>query len=286
MSQRGRPGSSQGHNDPYRMPLEAAEALLWGKKTHDEHKSIFSRMLALEGHHKAYDERIQATEAVAATAEAAAARIVHVEQKVAAIEADEQDRPFAKWVEGEISGFKGFIENNKSVRQKQVELENKVYGLEDVVDKNRDAHRDVQILLERIARLENERINDSKKIDRLETEVERLAQEPQAQAVQQSPVIYQQVQDPIPIHQGQPQVFYTDYEAMDAAEETEDEDVLPSYPFEQPVQNAVPYRRRESRYFKLIRSTRCQSLTGLGAQRLRLRLLLRRRENTCQRASE
>lgn len=247
MSQRGRPGSSQGLNDPQRMPFEAAEALLWGKKTHDEHKFLFPRMKALEEHHKAYDHRIQVTEAVAEAAQAATARIVHIEQKVAAIEADEQDRPFDKWVEGEISGFKSFIEKNKSIRQKQVELENKVHGLEDVVDRNRDAHRDVQILLERIARLENERINDSKNISRLEGEIERLAQAPQERAVEHSPVITQPVQERMPVHQGPPQVFHRDHEALDAAEETEDEDMQRSYSFELPLQDAVPHRPRESR---------------------------------------
>ncbi|KAH7408284.1 hypothetical protein DE146DRAFT_368945 [Phaeosphaeria sp. MPI-PUGE-AT-0046c] len=248
MSQRGRPSSSQSLNESQRMPIEAAEALLWGKKTHEEHMFLFPRMRELEEQHRTYDRRIQAIEAVSETAEAAIARILHVERKVAAIESDEQVRPFDKWAESEITAFKSFVENNKTVRQKQVELENKVFGLEDVVDRNRDAHRDVQILLERIARLENERINDSKAIERLQDNVNCLTDEPHERIVENNPVPSETLRNAMPLDAVAPQAFYREDEMMDAADETEDEHMLPCYPLEQPVQHRVPNPPRESRY--------------------------------------
>ncbi|KAF2831004.1 hypothetical protein CC86DRAFT_377925 [Ophiobolus disseminans] len=174
MSQRGRPSSAQSPGSQQRMPIEAAEALLWGKETHNEHVHLYGRMRELEEQHRDYDARIQATEAVVEAAEAATARVRRIEQRVVAIESDEQDRPFDKWAEGEISEFKNFIEKNKNVRQKQIELEEKVSHVEDAVDKVKDASKDVEILLERIGRLERDQISNANRIRSLETDVTNL----------------------------------------------------------------------------------------------------------------
>jgi hypothetical protein len=119
------------------MPFAAAEALHWGRETWNQHNALFGRMTELEERYGVYDTRIEATEAVAEAAEAATARIRRIEQRVAAIESDEQDRPFDKWAQEEIASFKGFMEKNKTVRQKQVELDKQVSGLEDSFDKSK-----------------------------------------------------------------------------------------------------------------------------------------------------
>lgn len=227
MSQRGRPGSSQG--DASRMPFDAAEALLWGKKTHDEHKFLFPRMRELEEQHRAYDTRIQATETIAEAAEAATSRIRRIEQQIAAIESDEQDRPFDKWVQEEITAFKGFVEKNKSVRQKQVELEAKMAGLEEFVDKSRDASssKDVEILLERISRLENERIGDTNRIKKLEREVIELTATRRTRVIEGDAMMAARTQKPVLQKTTLPPPRRSAIDASDAEVETEDEDVQP-----------------------------------------------------------
>jgi hypothetical protein len=244
------------------MPFEAAQALLWGRETHREHQFLFPRMKELEEQHQSYDARIQATEAVAEAAEAATSRIRRIEQQVAAIESDEQDRPFDKWVEGEITGFKGFMEQNKTVRQKQIGLETKVLDLEDGVDKAKDASRDVEILLNRIGRLENERVHDANRIKRLEKELLNLTSMRSKQAKETNdlqtvigrPTLPQRVVPPVPIREnssnqskelndrttamahmasskyvGRPLLAREHPEASEAGDETEDEENLPAH---------------------------------------------------------
>lgn len=174
MSQRGRPGSAQSSSNQPRLAMDGAEALLWGKKTHDDQVYLNKRMKELEEQHRDYDARIQATEAIAEAAEAATSRIRRIEQQVTAIESDEQDRPFDKWAEGEISSFKSFMEKNKNVRQKQIELEEKISRLEDSVDKAKDSSNDLSALLSRIARLEKDHISDANRIKSLEADVTSL----------------------------------------------------------------------------------------------------------------
>jgi hypothetical protein len=229
MNQSGRRGSTQKPSESQRMPFEAAEALLWGKETHREHQFLFPRMKELEEQHQAYDARIQATEAVTEAAEAATSRIRRIEQRIAAIESDEQDRPFDKWVEREIATFKGFVEHNKTVRQKQIELETKISDLEDSVDRCKDTSKDVEILLDRISRLEAGSINDAERIKRLEKAVLNLTSTRSTQATGKNDIqpvttraaIPKQVLPSLPTRQN--------FEASDAAEETEDEDILPSH---------------------------------------------------------
>jgi hypothetical protein len=172
MSQRGtprRPGSAQ-KDEPQRMPYEAAEALLWGKRTVDEHYLLYGRMKELEDQHQAYDARIQAAEAITEAAEAATSRIRHIEQQVAAIESDEQDRPFDRWVKKEIDNFKTYVDNNKNIRQRQIELEKQMSDVAEGVDKVRDVPKLVEGLLRRIDRLEEESIKDAHKFRQLEEE--------------------------------------------------------------------------------------------------------------------
>jgi DNA repair exonuclease SbcCD ATPase subunit len=249
------------------MPFEAAEALLWGRETHREHQFLFPRMKELEEQHQAYNSRIQAIEAVAEAAEAATSRIRRLEQQVAAIESDEQDRPFDKWVEGEITGFKGFMEQNKMVRQKQIELETKISDLEDGVDKAKDASRDVEILLNRIGRLENERVHEANRIKRLEKEFLNLTSTRSKQAketndlqtVMARPTLPKRVVLPVSIREnpsnqsgelneratsmahmasskyvGRPLPAGEHLEASDAGDETEDEEILPAHRTDQP----------------------------------------------------
>lgn len=230
MSQRSRPGSAQTLADQQRMPFAAAEALLWGRKTHDEHMTVIARMLELEGQHRAYNARIQATEAVAEAAEASTARIRRVEQQVAAIESDEQERPFDKWVEGEVAGFKVFMEKNKTVRQKQIELETKISGIEDSIDKAIDTSADIEILLERIGRLESDRLKDASHIKKLESDVAELKIRRQTQAmevVESRPEAARKftLKNMLP-----PPPTQRLIEVEDAADETEDEEILPVLP--------------------------------------------------------
>jgi DNA repair exonuclease SbcCD ATPase subunit len=172
MIQRGtprKPGTTQ-KGEPRRMPYEAAEALLWGKRTVDEHYLLYGRMKELEDQHQAYDARIQATEAITEAAEAATSRIRHIEQQVAASESDEQDRPFDRWVKKEIDNFKTYVDNNKNIRQRQIELEKQISDVADDVDKRGDMPKLVKSLLRRIGRLEEERSKDANKVRQLEEE--------------------------------------------------------------------------------------------------------------------
>jgi hypothetical protein len=226
MSQRGRPSITQTRNDPQRMPFDAAEALLWGRKTYDEHKFLFPRMTELEEQHRAYDARISATEVVAEAAEAATARIRRIEQQVAAIESDEQDRPFDRWAEREITSFKGFIEKNKNVRQKQIELESKVLGLEDSVDKAKDAPRDIEILLHRIGRIENDRTNDANRIKRLERDLDDIMSMRQNQILE-TDLLHNETGPKLhPDQAFQELPLRVNHGPLDITDETEDEDVL------------------------------------------------------------
>jgi hypothetical protein len=166
------------------MPIEAAEALLWGKETLNQQQFLYSRMRELEDQHRGYETRIQTTEAIAEAAEAATSRIRNIEQKVAAIESDEHDRPFDKWAEGEIETFKVFIEKNKNVRQKHIELERQVSSLEDYVDRVKDTSRDIEILLTSIERLEADRMNNAASMQKLEKDVTILMAMRQSQSLE------------------------------------------------------------------------------------------------------
>jgi predicted RNase H-like nuclease (RuvC/YqgF family) len=147
-----------------RMPFEAAEALLWGRKTHKDHEWLFSQMKELQSQHEAYDTRIKATEAIAETAEAATHRIRHMETKLAAIESDDKDRPFDKWAENAITQLKLFADNNLNVRQKLNSLEGRFCEAVDDLDKVSGVSKDVASLLRRLDDLEKERKEDKNQL--------------------------------------------------------------------------------------------------------------------------
>jgi chromosome segregation ATPase len=224
------------------MPFAAAEALHWGRETWNQHNALFGRMTELEERYGIYDTRIEATEAVAEAAEAATARIRRIEQRVAAIESDEQDRPFDKWAQEEIASFKGFMEKNKTVRQKQVELDKQVSGLEDSFDKVKDAPRDLGILLHRIGRLEQDHMHDADRIQRLEAEVTELRSSRQAKFTEVNRPRPESSMKQTPKHT-MPPPPRPQADALDMEEDTEDEDVLIPPPVEQPVQTQIQVRQ-------------------------------------------
>jgi hypothetical protein len=242
MSQRGRSGNSQSKEDAQRMPFAAAEALHWGRETWNQHNILFGRMSELEERHIVYDRRIQATEAVAEAAEAATAIIRRIEQQVAAIESDEQDRPFDKWAQEEIAGFKGFIEKNKTVRQKQVELDKQVSDLEDSFEKFKDVPRDLDILLRRIGRLEQDRMHDADRVQRLETEMTDLMSSWQTKATASNRPHPTSPQKQTPGHMMLPPP-QPGAEAIDVEEDTEDEEIIIPPPVQQPVQTHTQLRQ-------------------------------------------
>lgn len=128
-------------------------------------------MKELEEQHRDYDARIQATETIAEAAEAATSRVRRIEQQVAAIESDEQDRPFDKWAEGEISEFKSFIEKNKNVRQKMIELGDRLSRVEDPVEKANDTSHELSVLRNEIATMKRDRVSDANRIRSLESDL-------------------------------------------------------------------------------------------------------------------
>jgi predicted RNase H-like nuclease (RuvC/YqgF family) len=243
MSQRGRPGSVQALSDTQQMPMAAAEALHWGKETYNQHTRLFNRMSELEQQQRFYDTRIQATEVAAEAAEAATFRIRRVEQQIAAIESDEQDRPFDKWAEEEITGFKGFIEKNKNVRQKQIELDKQVSDLEDSFHKVKDASKDVEILLHRIRHLENDRIDDTSRIRRLENDLTALMSLRNVQAIGSDVPQTKSTGRATPRHMVPPTPRHQFTEASGLDEETEDENITIKPPSKQPDRAQLRVRR-------------------------------------------
>jgi chromosome segregation ATPase len=224
------------------MPFAAAEALHWGRETWNQHNQLFGRMGELEERYGVHDRRIQVTEAIAEAAEAATARIRRIEQQVAAIESDEHDRPFDKWAQEEIASFKGFIEKNKSVRQKQVELDKQVSNLEDSFDKVKDAPRDLDILLHRIGRLEQDRMHDADRIQRLETDMTALISSWQTKATEINRPRPDSPRKQTPRHM-MPAPPRPQAEALEIEEDTEDEETLIPPPVEQPVQAQIQVRQ-------------------------------------------
>ncbi|KAA8617156.1 hypothetical protein PtrSN002B_008415 [Pyrenophora tritici-repentis] len=88
---------------PPRMPFASAEALIWGPELKKQHAYLLTEMRALQKQHEGYNARIQTTEAVAGAAEAATARIRHLEQKLVAIETEGDDKAFEKWAAEELA---------------------------------------------------------------------------------------------------------------------------------------------------------------------------------------
>jgi hypothetical protein len=169
-----RPSNARANLESQRMPFEAAEALLWGRKTHQDHEWLFSRMKELQSQHEAYDARIKATEDIAETAQAATQRVRHMETQIAAIESDDKDRPFDKWAENAITQLKLFVDNNLNVRQKLNSLEGRFCEAVDDLDKVSGVSRDIASLLRRLDVLERERKEDKRQVMLMENEIASL----------------------------------------------------------------------------------------------------------------
>ncbi|KAF2850721.1 hypothetical protein T440DRAFT_479015 [Plenodomus tracheiphilus IPT5] len=166
-----RPSSAHNDTGPQRLPFAAAEALLWGPEMKKQHQWLLQQMRALSTQHEAYDARIQTTEAVAEAAEAATARIRHMERQIAAIEAVEKESEFEVWAVAELNQLKAFRDDNKNVRQKQIELDKEVASLMDDVDKVRQAPADLAKLIRRVDFLGAQQKEDTNRIRSLEREL-------------------------------------------------------------------------------------------------------------------
>ncbi|KAF1942563.1 hypothetical protein EJ02DRAFT_402057 [Clathrospora elynae] len=152
---------------PSRISFASAEALLWGPEMRNQHEWLLTKMQALQSEHEAYDARIQSTEAAAEAAEAATSRIRHIEQQLAAMEAEDQDKVFERWAAEEMTHLKIFVDRNQHVRQKQIELEKAVSHVSDDLAKIRDVPVDVKSLLCRLELLEAGRKEDTNRIKSL-----------------------------------------------------------------------------------------------------------------------
>jgi len=139
-----------------------------------QHAHLLTEMRTLQKHHEEYEARIRATEHVAEAAEAATSRVRHLEQQLAAIEAEDDDKAFEKWAAGEMTRLGIFVDTNKHVRQKQIELDNVVSHAVDDLDKLKQVPRELKGVLRRLDLLEAGRNQDARRIESLEQEVTRL----------------------------------------------------------------------------------------------------------------
>lgn len=169
-----RPSTAQSGLLNTRMPYEAGEALLWERQNNRVHAHLSVQMKELRAQHNAYDARIQATESVAEAAEAAVHKVKQMEAKIAAMEADDRDRPFDAWAKEAISQFQIFVDGHKGVRQKLSGLEQKMGSLSEDAEDLRDAGVLLKNVVRRLEVLEHEKEEEGKKLKTMEQEVERL----------------------------------------------------------------------------------------------------------------
>lgn len=169
-----RPSSALNEQGSSRMPFAAAEALLWGPELRKQHGWLLGEMRALKAQHENYSTRIQTAEAAAEAAEAATSRIRHLEHQIAAMEAVDDEKSFEKWVSVELNELKMFVDKNKTVRQKQIELDKEVSDIVDDLGKLKDISTDFRSLRRQIALLEASRKHDTNQIKSLEKEILRL----------------------------------------------------------------------------------------------------------------
>jgi DNA repair exonuclease SbcCD ATPase subunit len=153
------------------MPFASAEALLWGPEMKQQHTHLLKEMRTLQRLHEAYDARIRATEHVAEAAEGATSRVRHLEQQLAAIEAEDNDKAFEKWAAGEMTRLGIFVDTNK---QKQIELDNVVSRAVEDLDKLRQVPKELKVVLQRLDLLEAGQKQDARRIKSLEEQVTRL----------------------------------------------------------------------------------------------------------------
>ncbi|KAH9879010.1 hypothetical protein J1614_002445 [Plenodomus biglobosus] len=169
-----RPSSAHNDTGPQRLPFAAAEALLWGPEMKKQHQWLLQQMRSLNTQHEAYDARIQTTEAIAEAAEAATARIRHMEQQIIAMEAVDKENTFENWAMAEINQLKVFRDDNKNVRQKQIELDKKVAGFADDVDKLKRVPDELVDLIRRVDFVASRQMEDANRMKRLEKEIDDL----------------------------------------------------------------------------------------------------------------
>lgn len=156
------------------MPYEAGEALLWERQNHRIHAHLSVQMKELQAQHNAYDARIQATESIAEAAESAIHKVKQMEAKIAAMEADDQDRPFDAWAKEAISQVQVFVDSHKGVRQKLSGLEQKMGSLGENVKSLRGTSELLKSMVRRLEVLEDERAGQSQKVKHMEAEIARL----------------------------------------------------------------------------------------------------------------
>ncbi|EMD63266.1 hypothetical protein COCSADRAFT_27702 [Bipolaris sorokiniana ND90Pr] len=157
-----------------RMPFTSAEALLWGPEMKKQHAYLLTEMRALQKQHEGYDARIRATEAAAAAAEATTVQIRHLEQQLAAIEAENNDKAFEKWASGEMTRLSVFVDTNKNITQKQIELENRVSSMPETFGKLSRRPMELDTVIRRLELLEHSCKEDADRIQSLEGEIGRL----------------------------------------------------------------------------------------------------------------
>lgn len=157
-----------------RMSFASAEALLWGPELKQQHAHLLTAMRKLQQHHEAYDARIRTTEHIAEAVEAATSRVRHLEQQLAAIEAEDDGKVFEKWAVGEMTRLGIFVDTNKHVRQKQIELDNAISHAVENLNKLKQVPGDLQRVLQRLDLLETGRNQDTCRIQSLEKEVTHL----------------------------------------------------------------------------------------------------------------
>jgi hypothetical protein len=191
-----------------------------------QHAHLLTEMRILQKHHEAYDARIRSTEHTAEAAEAAISRIRHLEQQLAAIEAEDDDKAFEKWAVGEMTRLGIFVDTNKHVRQKQIELDNAISHVVEDLDKLRQVPRDLQGVLRRLDLLEAGRTQDTRRIRSLEKELTHLKatqQEPTANNAGPQTVSRPQKGTIRSVTPSQ----LLNAELSDATTEIEDEDLIP-----------------------------------------------------------
>jgi len=170
-----RPSTPKGAGaDPPRIPFASAEALLWGPELKKQHAYLLTEIHALQKQHEGYNTRIQMAEAIADAIEAATAQIRHLEQKIAVIEAEDENKAFEKWAAGELARLGTFVDANKNIRQKQIELETEVLRVTEDMDGLKGIPTGFRDLLRRLDVLERRRDEDTQRIQRLEGDIVRL----------------------------------------------------------------------------------------------------------------
>jgi hypothetical protein len=156
------------------MPFEAAEALLWERQNNRVHAHLSVQMKKLQAEHDKFDARIQATEAVAEAAEAAIHRIKQMDTKIAAIEAEERDRPFDTWAKESISELTMSVDGMRGVRQKLSGLETKVDQMEEGIETAQGESATLKDVVRRLEALEGARQEEARKVTYLEKELGKM----------------------------------------------------------------------------------------------------------------